>query len=201
MASRFFSQFFFSLNHAPTFLEGNVVIDSGATGKVRSLKGSGIKAITNVATGTYKVQLDDPYMRYLGGNAGLVAPTSGSAVASGSLNPTTVYMIAVVGTTNWVTAGLPVGVTAAVGATFVCAATASGTGYGIAVGVSGIACVEVVGDPNTTINNATDPHFYIQTLGATNSSTTTLIPANPADGSVLGLTMFLRNSSVKGKGE
>ena len=201
MANRSFQQFFFNLNHACTYLEGNVVIDSGATGKTRSQKGSGIKAVTAVATGVYKIQLENSYARYLGGASGFASPSTGSPIAVGAINPTTVYMIAVVGTTNWQTCGLPAGITPAVGATFVCAATGTGTGYAIAVGTSGITAVEVVGDPNQTITNYTDPHFYIQTLGATSSSVTTLVPTAPADGSVMGFTIFLRNSSLTGKGE
>ena len=203
MANRLFQQFFFSLNHAPTYLEANCVIDSGQASKTRSLKGSGVKAISWVATGTYKVQLENHYFRYLGGVSGFVSPTTGGTIAATAISPGTMYIIASVGTTtNWQTAGVPVGVTPAVGMAFLCASASTGNGLAIAVGVSASSNIEVVGDPNTTVTQTADPHFFIQTLAPVQGvSATTLAPADPANGSVLGLTIFLRNSSVPGKGE
>lgn len=57
--------------------------------------------------------------------------TIGSAVAASALVVGTGYRIESLGTTNWTACGLPAGVTAAVGLTFV--ATAAGTGTGTAV--------------------------------------------------------------------
>jgi hypothetical protein len=59
--------------------------------------------------------------------------TVGSAVAASALVVGTGYRIETVGTTNWTACGLPAGVTAAVGLTFV--ATAAGTGTGTAIEV------------------------------------------------------------------
>ena len=57
--------------------------------------------------------------------------TIGSAVAASALVVGTGYRIESLGTTNWTACGLPAGVTAAVGLTFV--ATAAGTGTGTAI--------------------------------------------------------------------
>jgi len=196
MSNRKFNEFFLSLNADPVYLEANAVIDSGQTTGTRSQKGSGVSSIAKVATGVYKISLQNRYCRYLGGDTGFVSPTTGGTIAVTAISPGTMYLIASVGTTtNWQTAGVPAGVTPAVGMAFLCAATSTGNGLAIAVGKSGIFTVEVIGDPNTSITNYTDPHFFISTLDATGTL------AAPTDGSVIGLTIYLRRSSVTGKGE
>jgi hypothetical protein len=97
---------------------------------------------------------------------------------------------------DWLAAGVPAGVTPAVGVAFV--ATGVGTGSGTCASplASGIYSPEVLGDPNTTINNVTTPYIIVQTMGATSSATTTPIPVTPANGSVMGFGFFFKNSSV-----
>lgn len=59
--------------------------------------------------------------------------TVGSPVAASALVVGTGYRIETLGTTNWTACGLPAGVTAAVGLTFVAAAPGTGTGTAIAI--------------------------------------------------------------------
>lgn len=203
MANRRFYQFLFSLNPAMTFLEGNFVV--GSTGAVSILKGSGIQSVTRLGVGTYQITLSDSYFRYLGGSAGLVAPVTGNALkvdaSDAALTIGKSYIISVVGdatAADWLALGVASGITPAVGVSFVALATGHGTASVsrvMAAGVSGIETVEIVGDPNLMINNATTPCMIIQCLSDADA------PADPAAGSVLGFHMFLRNSSLKGKGE
>ena len=122
----------------------------------------------------------------------------------GSLTPGQMYVIAVLGNSTvaqWVAAGVPAGVTPAVGVAFLAADIGAGTGVVISPANYPIMTIKVVGDPNLSIANSKDPHFLIQTIGATSVSDTTLIPKEPTNGSVLGLGIMLRNSSFLGKGE
>ena len=66
--------------------------------------------------------------------------------------------------------------------------------FSVASGDSGIAQVEVVGTPDTTVAAST-PKVAIQTVSDAGSV------ANPASGAVVHFQIWLRNSSVLGKGE
>lgn len=206
MANRAFQQFTKSLNHELILLEANVVVDSGASGKTRSLKGSGIKSIKNVGTGTYQIVFQDAYKRYLGGHAGIIG-APGTPVAIASLSSGVSYFITTVGTSaaaDWVAAGLDSSKTPAVGMAFVAgsgASGATGTGYAAPASVVIPSVISVLGDPNLTITDSVDPYIIVQVYQPTNSSTTTLVLADPPNNAVLGFTFWLRNSSIKGKGE
>ena len=199
MANRFFQQFFLSLNHQPVFLEGSVVI--GATGAVGTVKGSGLLSVTRLSAGVYQLIFEDDYNRYLGGFTGFVSPVTGSNVSGGSFVTGTLYVITALGTTTtaqWVAAGVPAGITPAVGVAFVATGAGAGTGTVKAVAASGIMNVEVAGDSNLTSYNQTPGQGAILLLCCRNSSGAL---TDPAQGSVLGFAAFFRNSSVKGKGE
>jgi hypothetical protein len=193
MAARWFQQFWFSLIHSPVFLEGNFSV--GATGSVRNVKGSGIKAITKEATGLYRIDLDDTYYRYMTGGAGLVSPYSGSNVAIGSLSTGTLYMITVVGTSDWAAVGLPTNATAAVGQTFVATGTGSGSGYAQAVAPSTVNAIEVASNPQATVTDGKAPYLHILVMDKTDAL------VSPPENSTVGFWMILRNSSIAGKGE
>jgi hypothetical protein len=196
MANRFFNQFLFSFNKMLTYVEGNFVV--GATGAVGTLKGSGIKSVVRLYTGTYQINLEDSYPRYLAGMTGFIAPVTGASVSMGSLVTNTTYIITALGnstTAQWVAAGVQTGVTPAVGVSFVAIAAGAGTGTVKAAGNSGIAAVEVVGNPNLMITNNTHPCLVMQCLDYAGAV------ADPVVGSVFAFSMFLRNSSVVGKGE
>jgi len=111
---------------------------------------------------------------------------------------------------DWRGVGLPKGVVAQVGASFIATATGFGssTGQVKAPGVSGITSIEVVGDPNVSLGPVPlgpSPNvggwLMVQFLGATNSSTTTLIPKAPTDGSVVGMSFYVEAGSILIQGE
>ncbi len=192
-------QFMATFHGKPVLVDCDIPI--GSTGAVGTVAGMGIASVTRLAVGTYKVKFQDTFNKYLGTFAEIWSPNSGSNVAVTAINPTTVYTITVVGTTTtagWITAGVPVGVTPAVGVTFLCAATTTGTGQCQIPSVSGLAHIEVVGNPNVMVNPAGGAgigYVVVQTLGATDASTTTLIPKDPASGSTLSLAFYFSDSS------
>jgi len=194
MANRYFEQFHFSLIKYPVKLVGSAAI--GASGATSALTGNGILSLTRVAAGTYKLILEDDYNRFLHLKVLLRSPVTGSAVTAGSFVSGTVYQIVTLGTTNYSAVGLDAGTTAAVGQVFVATGAGSGTGTVKALGNSGIATVELIGNPlPATTTNGSGSILYFQTLDAT------LAAADPASGSTLYLEVLMRNSSVKGKGE
>lgn len=214
---------FYSNITKPVKIDWNFVVDStnGNGLGLRSLKsngylrnvfmhtsstpGSNNGALNpNPPAGYALIQFNNNFNYYLGGFSGFVSPTSGSP--TGSVVNHSVYIIAAVGTTTtaqWVAKGVPVGLTPAVGLSFVAIATGAlgGSGTVIAAGVSGITSVEVIGDPNKSINNSSlaangGAYLLVQFLGATSSSVTTLIPTAPANGSVVGMSAFFDASAV-----
>lgn len=211
MANRSFNQFQYSLHKMPVAIDCNFLV--GATGAVTagSVKGSGVYAVTRLAAGIYKVQFQDSFYKLYEMNWSLKAPVTGSDVPAGSLTPGVVYEITALGTTTtaqWVTAGVPVGITPAVGVSFLAAATSAGTGTAKAIGVSGISAVELVGSTNlqlapwgSGVVAGQAGYAIVKCLGATDASTTTLIATDPAQNSQLYLSFLLSNSSVLVQGE
>lgn len=207
MANRRFTQFNYSMHMMPVHLDCNIAI--GATGAVGTVVGPGIYAVTRLAAGIYKIQFQDNYYKLFGMDSVIQSPVTGSNVAVTAITPGSVYQITVIGTTTtaqWVTAGLPVGTTPAVGQVFLAAATSAGTGQAKLLGVSGISAVELIGDSNTQLGPLGLPQYQggyavIKCLGATDASTTTLIATDPANGSKLYLDFYLSNSSVVVQGE
>lgn len=178
----------------------DVSIPIGSTGAVGTISGKGVASVTRLAAGIYRIRLQDNYSGLFHIEASLRAPVSGSDVASGSLVTGTTYQITAVGTSVWATAGLPASLTAAVGQVFTAVGTVSGTGTAKALGVSGIQCVENLGGATMLSQSSQSPlggFLVIKCLGATSSSVTTLIAADPADGSVLSVRMHLNNSSIQ----
>lgn len=177
----------------------NVSIPIGATGAVGTITGIGVSAVTRLSAGVYRIQLQDVYYSLTSFNANFQSPVAGSSVPSGSLITNTIYQITAVGTTNWQTAGLPTGVTAAVGQVFKAATTSAGTGTAKALGTCGISHVEQSGIMENPAPSAQAGGAYIiiTCYAATDASTTTMIATDPADGSTLNVTIELNNSSVQ----
>lgn len=158
----------------------------------------------NPAAGLMLVQFKNNFNYYLGGYSGFVSPVTGSSLTS--ITAHSPYIIGSLGTTTaaqWLAAGVPAGLAPAVGMSFVAIATGSigGTGTVFAPGVSGCSLIEVIGDPNASISNSSvaangGAYVLMQILGATNSSTTTLIPKAPASGTVIGMQFRFDGSSV-----
>lgn len=207
MANRRFTQFFYTAHAMPVLMDASVAI--GAAGAVGTVTGPGISAITRLAAGQYKIRFQDNYYKFYGMNASIQAPVTGVDIAVTAIAPGTVYQITAVGNTTtaqWVTAGLPLGITPAVGVSFLAAATSLGTGTVKAIGVSGISCVEVIGDSNLQLGpvgaaSYIGGYVIVQCLAATAAGVTTLIPTDPANGSKLYLEFYLSNSSVVVSGE
>lgn len=197
----------YSKHGKPVILD--VQIPIGATGAVGTLVGgAGISSIARNAAGIYQVNLLNPYAKFLGMKSDIRSPNSGSDVlvaSAGTVSGTT-YVITTVGTTTtaaWQTLGLRVGITPAVGVAFKATATTTAAGTGavqvpLATG-SGLQSIELVGNPNLTINpigvGAGLPYFIFRCLAATGAGTTTLVATDPADGSTLELEIYLSDSS------
>lgn len=232
MANRRFTQFFYTLHNKPTLIDCNFVVAATNGAGITSLKGPGVQNVfmhtsttpaagsPNPANGYIYVQLQDNYNYFYGFNSSLASPNSGSniAVTSGAAALTVgqLYVITVVGTTTaaqWVTLGVPIGTTAAVGVSFIAASTGVGAGTGqvqlpAAVG-SGIQHIELVGDPNLSIKSQSatiagqtnGSYLTFQCLGSTDADTTTLIAKAPAAGTKISLQLYFSNSSIVVQGE
>lgn len=207
MANTRFTQFVGTKHGSPVFLDVRIPI--GATGAVGTLgSGAGISSVTRNAAGIYQINLLDSYNKYLGLMWSVESPNSGSDVlvaSAGTVSGTT-YVITTVGTTTtagWQSLGLGVGITPAVGVAFKATATTTATGTGAVQTQinSGIVAIESLGVPSlstfvTGVNALTvKPYVIIQTLAATNSSTTTLVPTDPVSGCALKLVLYFSNSS------
>ena len=175
----------FNLVKEAVLLEYNFVI--GATGAVGTLKGGGISSVERLGVGTYRVNLDRAYNRLLSAWGALIAPTTGAAIAAGSLVTSTTYRITSVGTSDFTAVGAAKNV---VGDVFVASGTTTGTGTATAVGQS----AAIVPQMCTTIpDNAT--HFVFQFIGQDGAV------VEATSGSVFSGNALLRKSSVKGTGE
>lgn len=169
MSNRRNNQFMYNPHNKATVLDCNFSVDSSNASGIASLNASGrIKSVfmhtsttpaagnPNPANGLIIVNLQDNYNSYYGGYSASSVAVTGSAINSG-LSVGNVYQIVSLGTTTaaqWVTGGLAVGVTAAVGVSFIAAATSfSGTGTVKAVKYAGFSHVELVGNPNLMNNN------------------------------------------------
>lgn len=225
MANRRFNQFFYTFHNKPVQLDCNFIVDS-ANGNgfgARALKGAGIANIymhtsatphvgnPNPASGIIIAKLQDNYNFYYGGTAGFVSPVSGTPIvvtaAGAALTVGIPYVIVSLGTTtaaDWVTLGVPVGTPPAVGVAFIAAVTGAGTGTGAVETstASGVDHIEVIGDPNTTINSKAavvmglTSGSYIVMQCLLNTTRTA-----PVDGTTVGLTFLLSSSSITNKGD
>lgn len=218
---------FYSNIVGPVKIDCNFIVDStnGNGLGIRSLKSNGyIQNVfmhtsaspgtnngylnPNPASGYALIQYKYNFNKYLGGFNGFVSPVSGTPI-----NVTTgttaglAYIIISVGTTTidqWQKLGLPLGVTPAVGVSFIAIATTTATGTGVievpAAAGSTISAVDVIGDANlsTTSNIAafSGQWLLVRFSAATSSGTTTLVATAPANGSVVGMSSFFDNSSV-----
>lgn len=206
---------------ATWLLSCNFVVDStnGNGLGIRSLKGSGIANIfmhtsatpgvgnyaqtnPNPASGLILVQFTNNYSRYLSGFSGQVSPVSGTPLtATTAGNAQTIVSLGTATLAQWQAVGFPVGMTPAVGATFI-ATTSATIGGSAAVEVpssSGIDHIEVVGDPNQTLNNSNiyqncGGQMVLQCL----LDTTLTAPAN---GTVVGLNFYMNQSGVQVNGQ
>lgn len=176
---------------------------SGAPAAPSLSNAPGIKSITRLAVGQYVIQFQDNYAKLLNFDVNFRAPASGSNVAVTAAATGTMYIISVLGTTtvaNWHAIGVPADITPAVGVVFLKSATAGvGTGQVQIMGESAIAKVEQLGsmeNSDSPVNN-NGARVYIKCLGYTSSSDNTLIPADPANGSIMLMRFILNNSQLQ----
>lgn len=207
----------YAMETKPVIVSCNFIVDStnGNGLGIRSLKGPVVKSVfmhtsatpaagnPNPASGIIMVQLQDNYNRYLGGFSGQVSPVSGTPLTSVTAN--TAYVITALGPSvaQWQALGLPVGVTPAIGAAFIATTSASIPASGAVMvgksGASGIDHIEVLGDPNQTayLSNSQINGGMILILECLSAGSLTA----PADGTVIGLSFYLSDSSIKIQGE
>lgn len=152
----------------------------------------------NPLAGDIIVQLKNNYNYYLGGSVGFVSPISGTPLTATTAH--NLYIIVSLGTATlaqWQAVGLPLGMTPAVGVSFV--ATASATiGGSAAVEVpatagSGITNVEVQGDAHLNTSYPISSYGGIWVLSRCYASGVATAPAN---GSVCGMLFTFDASSV-----
>jgi hypothetical protein len=225
MASRQFVQFVNTLHAAPVLIDCNFVVDStnGNGLGIRNLKGPGVAAVymntsatpaagnPNPAAGTIVVQLADNYNRVYPGWYSLLSPVSGTPIlvtaAGAHLTVGVGYVIVTLGTTtaaDWITLGVPKGVVPAVGVSFIAAATGAGVGSGAveiaAATGTGINSIETLGDPNASSNPTPQAAqgFGAQIILQCRLDGTITAPTN---NSVIGLGIYLGNSSLLLAGE
>ena len=168
MANRNYPQSRVFSNHVmPVSIDCQIAIGATGAPTIASGNGYGVASITRMAAGQYRLQLTDNFAKLLQFKASVQSPVTGSGIAAGSLTPGLVYQIATMGTTTqaqWVTAGVPSGITAAVGVTFKAAATSAGTGTAKLMGTSGVSAVELIGSNSNMLNNSPAGGFQ-QNLG------------------------------------
>jgi len=209
----------------------NFIVDStnGNGLGIRSLKstGPGVKAVymhtsatpdpsnPNPAAGYILIEFETGYAGYVNGAYGFVSPVSGTPInVTSGVTLGLVYVIVSVGTTSaaqWQLLGLPANITPAVGVAFVAKASTTATGTGVVevqkASGAGVTQIQVIGDPNLSVNTADGKSgtMVLVCLGnasytpaGTNDSSTpplftgtpaTILPgvAAPADGTVIGL--------------
>lgn len=167
----------------------------------------------NPAAGTIVVQMQDNYNFLFSSLTGQIrSPNSGSDVKidNSAMTAGVAYVITTLGNATaakWRAIGVPAGVTAAVGVSFI-AASNGGAGNTLtsrvqisAAAGSGIASIEVIGNPNSSIGPAPSAS---QGYGASiilQCRDYAGAIAAPAAGSVISLAFYLSDSSVTTQGE
>jgi hypothetical protein len=146
----------------------------------------------NPIAGIAMVQFKNNFNKYLGALASIASPTTGSA--GGSVTNHNPYIIASLGSTTtaqWVASGVPVGLTPAVGMSFIAIRTGAlgGSGTVISPGVSGIEAIEVIGDPNLSLSNSSiaangGAWFMLQFLKSSDAAPTLTMNSYTPAGSI-----------------
>lgn len=225
MANRNFSSGgkVFSMHVKPVLIDCKFTVAATAALGISNLKGPTVSAVymhsthatpvgPNPAAGTIVVRLQDNYQQLLAFRTSITSPSSGSDVKidNSAMTAGVAYTITTLGdatAAKWHTIGVPAGITAAVGVSFI-AASNGGAGNTLtsrvqatATSGSGIAQIEMVptssGDiaPNPSVNQGYGAQFLLQCYDYAGAK------ANPADGSIVHVEMYLGDSSVLVQGE
>lgn len=202
---------------APTLITSTTIPRSSPA--ATTMQSQGIKSITRLAAGTYRVQLDDNYTSLLSAEAFFTAPVTGSNIAvdatTAGLSIGTTYQITAVGTAttaaNYVTLGVPIGITAAVGVVFTALTTGTGTQSGAgtvkALSVSAARNIQVLGgSPDLMLNNqpftqgSGGGFITFQTLGTTAAFTGTAMDTHTHDILVIAGQAAAGTDAISAKG-
>lgn len=169
----------------------------------------------NPASGTILVRLRDGYNRLLGFMSSLTSPQSGVDVKidNSAMTVGVAYVITTLGNASaakWVSIGVPIGVTPAVGVAFI-AATNGGAGNTLTSRVqtaaatgSGIFSIEQTGNGTLALNPLASANqgYGGQLIFQTRKDTTDAPAiAAPADGTVISMSFYLSDSIVTVSGQ
>lgn len=184
--------------------------DAGGTG-VTGLSGAGVASVfmhtsqtpatgsPNPAAGLIIVNLSNDYTAFVSGTYNLAQEPIGTPTnVTSALTPFSPYIISTVGTTTaagFQTLGLTAGITPAVGVPFIApspAPSTTGTGAVAPPALSAISSVEVVGNPVASATGLAGAQVILRALAATNSTTTTLIPTAPTNGTLMTLHLVFK---------
>lgn len=148
---------------APTLVTSSTVPGSSPTASQKQSRG--IKSITRLAAGVYRLQLDDNFSSLLDFKASFTSAVTGSDIpvdaTTAGLSVGTAYQITAVGTAttaaDYTTLGLPAGMTPTVGQVFVALTTGTGiqTGAGTVKALADQSTgmqAEVLGSADTMLN-------------------------------------------------
>lgn len=157
----------------------------------------------NPIAGYAWVQFNNNFNYYLSGYAQFQTPTTGSIkIDNSALTVGQPYVITVLGNSTaaqWAAVGVPPGVTAAVGVSFVALTVGAGANTSTSrvstPTSSGTVMTEVVGAPNTMLSNSNIASFGGAWVMVQFSSATATVAA-PAAGSIVSMKFSYDGSSV-----
>lgn len=206
------------MHSSPVLIDCNFIVDNSVVTGISSLKGPTVSAVymnqsaasvsaINPVAGTILVRLQDNYNRqFVSGVHSIQSPNSGSGLTSTTIGiANTITLLGTATAAQWQTRGLPAGVTPAVGVSFI--ASSSGVIGGSAevqisaAAGSGIASIELVGNPDQSISptpgsgQGYGAYFILQCRDYAGAI------AAPAAGSRISLQFYLSNSSIRTSGE
>jgi hypothetical protein len=208
----------YSMYSYPVLVSCNFIVDSTNSNGlgIRNLKGPTVKNVfmqttatpakgnPNPFPGTMIVQLADNYNSLISllSATAIASIDDGSNISidSGTLDPGQSYVISVLGDATideWIAAGLPRGITPAVGVPFIATSTGTGPGtstsrVGFPTNIGNISDWYVLGDPDLTLSaaNVNSPDFKSQIILTSEGF------QNPSDGTTFGISFLLSNSGV-----
>lgn len=212
-----------SMHTSPVQIDCNFTVTPTNTKGITSLKGPTVSQVymnssaatpsKAIAAGTILVQLADNYNRILGYTYSIQSPNSGSDVKidNSAMTAGVAYVITTLGdatTAKWRAIGVPLGVTPAVGVSFI-ALTNGGTGNTLtskvqtaATAGSTVASIEMVGNPNLTTLYplaSSGQGYGAQFIFQCRDFAGALVA--PVTTSNVQITLYLSNSSITVQGE
>lgn len=212
----------YSMRVKPVLVDCSFIVNATDTGGlgITSLKGPLVQAVymhtsatpsalnPNPASGTIIIQLQDNYNVTLVPEMHAIQSSLGTPLlidaSSAALTAGVAYVITTVGNATaaqWLALGVPSGVTPAVGVSFIALVTGSGASSTARVAPtaaagSGVASIEVVGDPNTSIapNPSSTQGFGAQIILQCRDYAGAIVA--PTNLTKISIAMYLNDSSV-----